>query len=81
MKAEEFDSEFDQGEDISSALDFSRARRPMLAQRRLNVDLPMWMIERLDNEASRLGITRQSLIEVWLAERLERTGSGVPQLK
>ena len=69
MKAEEFDQAFDRGEDVSSALDLTAARRPGLEQRRVNVDFPVWMIESLDREARRLGVTRQSVIKVWIAER------------
>lgn len=75
MKAKKFDSEFDSGKDVTDALDISKARRPLHKQRRVNVDFPDWMIESLDREASRLGITRQSIIKVWLAERLEQTAS------
>ncbi len=75
MKAKKFDNEFDQGKDISAALDLSKARRPKQEQRRVNVDFPTWMIEMLDREAGRLGVTRQSIIKVWLAERLERSAS------
>lgn len=75
MKAEEFDQAFDRGEDITSALDMSAAQRPGLEQRRVNVDFPVWMIESLDREARRLGVTRQSVIKVWIAERLERRDS------
>ena len=75
MKAEEFDEAFDRGEDVTSALDLAAARRPGWEQRRVNVDLPVWMIESLDREAERLGVTRQSIIKVWIAERLE---SGSP---
>ena len=75
MKAKKFDSDFDQGKDISAALDLSKARRPKQEQRRVNVDFPTWMIEMLDKEAGRLGVTRQSIIKVWLAERLERSAS------
>lgn len=71
MKAEEFDQAFDRGEDVSPALDLAAARRPGLEQRRVNVDFPVWMIESLDREARRLGVTRQSVIKVWIAERLE----------
>lgn len=71
MKAEEFDAKFDRGEDISSALDLSSVRRPGYEQRRVNVDFPVWMIESLDREAKRVGVSRQSIIKVWLAERLE----------
>ena len=75
MKAKKFDNEFDQGKDISAALDLSKAQRPKQEQRRVNVDFPTWMIEMLDREAGRLGVTRQSIIKVWLAERLERSAS------
>ncbi|MGH9065272.1 MAG: type II toxin-antitoxin system BrnA family antitoxin [Acidimicrobiales bacterium] len=71
MKAEELDRAFDQGEDVTSALDLTSARRPGLEQRRVNVDFPAWMIAALDREAKRLGVTRQSIIKVWVAERLE----------
>ncbi len=75
MKAKSFDSKFDKGEDVTSVLDLSKARRPLQEQRRVNVDFPTWMIESLDREARRLGVTRQSVIKVWLAERLEQTAS------
>jgi hypothetical protein len=71
MRADEFDEMFDRGDDITSALDVTRARRPGYEQRRVNVDFPTWMIESLDREAKRLGVTRQSVIKVWIAERLE----------
>ncbi len=75
MKAKKFDSDFESGKDITDALDLSKARRPLLEQKRVNVDFPAWMIECLDKEASRLGVTRQSIIKVWLAERLEQSAS------
>jgi hypothetical protein len=75
MKAKKFDSEFDSGKDVTDVLDIPKARRPLQKQRRVNVDFPDWMIESLDREASRLGVTRQSIIKVWLAERLEQTAS------
>jgi hypothetical protein len=74
MKAEEFDQRFDRGEDVTSELDLAGARRPGFEQRRVNVDFPVWMIESLDREARRLGVTRQSIIKVWIAERLEQHG-------
>jgi hypothetical protein len=73
MKAEDFDRRFEQGEDVTSYLDLARARRPGEEQRRVNVDFPVWMVESLDREARRLGVTRQSIIKVWIAERLHRT--------
>ena len=75
MKAKEFDKKFDEGEDITDALDLSNAKRPQQAQRRVNVDFPNWMIESLDKEAGRLGVTRQSIIKVWLAERLAESAA------
>ncbi len=71
MRAEEFDQKYDDGEDVTGDLDFAAIRRPALEQRRVNVDFPSWMIESLDREARRLGVTRQSIIKVWIAERLE----------
>ena len=75
MKATEFDKRFDQGKDISKYLDVSRARRPEQEQRRVNVDFPLWIIRCLDREAKRLGVPRQSIIKVWLAERIEKGSS------
>jgi hypothetical protein len=72
MKADEFDRRFDADEDLTGDLDLAGLRRPALEQRRVNVDFPAWMIESLDREARRLGVTRQSIIKVWIAERLER---------
>ena len=72
MKANEFDKKFDSGADIIGSLDLSKAKRPMLDQKRVNVDFPLWMIESMDREANRLGVTRQSIIKIWLAERLEQ---------
>lgn len=70
MKAREFDRSFDVGEDVDAAVDWSKARRPNVETRRVNVDFPAWVVESLDREARRLGVTRQSLIKTWIAERL-----------
>jgi hypothetical protein len=78
MKAKKFEQQFDEGVDITAALDLSKARRVLQEQKRVNVDFPTWMIDSLDREASRLGVTRQSVIKVWLAERLEATTSNLP---
>jgi len=73
MKAKDLDKIFDQGEvDINGYLDLSKAFRPGQEQKRVNVDFPVWMIDRLDREAGRLGVPRQSLIKVWIGEHLER---------
>ncbi|HEC20632.1 MAG TPA: CopG family transcriptional regulator [Gammaproteobacteria bacterium] len=75
MKAKKFDADFDNGKDVTASLDQAKANRPLRKSKRVNVDFPTWMIESLDREASRLGVTRQSIIKVWLAERLEHTSS------
>jgi len=72
MKAKEFEKKFDNKEDITKFLDVSKARRPVQEQKRVNVDFPTWMIHSLDKEAKRLGVPRQSIIKVWIAERLEK---------
>jgi hypothetical protein len=72
VKASRFDREFDAGKNVSRYLDVSKARRPGLEQRRVNVDLPAWMIGSLDREAERVGVPRQSLMKMWIAERLEQ---------
>jgi hypothetical protein len=78
MKAKKFEQQFDEGVDLSASLDLSKAKRVLQEQRRVNVDFPTWMIDSLDREASKLGVTRQSVIKVWLAERLEATTSNLP---
>jgi hypothetical protein len=70
MKAEELDEIFDRGDDISPHLDLSTLRRPNLEQKRVNVDLPIWMIQNLDRQAGLIGVTRQSIIKIWLSERI-----------
>lgn len=72
MKAKEFDKRFDDGENVLQHLDLTKAARPGREQKRVNVDFPIWMIQQLDKEARRLGVPRQSLIKIWIAERLER---------
>jgi len=75
MKAKTFDKKFNDNEDISAELDLSKAKRLNQEQKRVNVDFPVWMVDSLDKEAKHLGVTRQSIIKVWLAERLEKIAS------
>ena len=75
MKAKNFEDKFENGDEILQHLDLSKAKRPMQKQKRINVDIPEWMIDSLDREAGRVGVTRQSIIKVWLAERLEQSQS------
>ena len=72
MKATELDRRFDAGEGVSDVIDWDAGRRLNHEPRRVNVDFPAWMITSMDREADRLGISRQALIKVWIAERLER---------
>lgn len=79
MKTKDFDKKFDEGqEDIIDDLDLSTARRTNLEQKRINVDFPAWVVESLDREAARVGITRQSIIKVWLVERLQAESANKP---
>ena len=73
VTAKQFDAAFDKGEDAADFLDMSTIRRPKQQLKRVNVDFPVWTIERLDREVKHLGVTRQLIIKVWLAERLERS--------
>ena len=75
MKAKNFEDNFESGDEILQHLDLSKAKRPMQKQKRINVDIPEWMVDSLDREAGRVGVTRQSIIKVWLAERLEQSQS------
>jgi hypothetical protein len=73
MKAKDFDQKFDAGESILEDVDLIHAKRAGMDVKRVNVDFPNWMVESLDHEAQRVGVTRQSLIKLWLADRLSKT--------
>ncbi|WP_020483917.1 type II toxin-antitoxin system BrnA family antitoxin [Methylomonas sp. MK1] len=75
MIAKDFEQQFDDDVDITASLDLSNAKRVLQEQKRVNINFPTWMIESLDREAGKLGVTRQSIIKVWLAERLEKVSS------
>ena len=75
MKAKDFEKQFDEDVDITESLDLSKTRRVLQQQKRVNVDFPTWIVESLDREAGKLGVTRQSIIKVWLADRLEQARS------
>lgn len=78
MKAKDFEQQFDEDVDVTASLDLSKGKRVLQVQKRVNVDFPTWMIESLDREAGKLGVTRQSIIKVWLAERLEKVALTPP---
>lgn len=73
-KASDFDKKFDDGESVIADLDLSQARRPAEEQKRINMDIPVWMLAALDREAKRLGVSRESIIKIWLVERLQQEG-------
>ncbi|MFN9619588.1 MAG: type II toxin-antitoxin system BrnA family antitoxin [Synechococcaceae cyanobacterium] len=77
MNSSEFDRRFEEGESVLDSLNLEAACRPRLEPKRVNVDFPLWMVEQLDREASRLGVTRQSIIKLWLAERLEHRSATI----
>jgi hypothetical protein len=71
MKTKDFDKKFEEGADITRHLDLENAERPGHSSRRVNVDFPVWMIREMDMESKRLGVTRQSIIKIWIAEKLK----------
>lgn len=71
ISAEELDRRFDDGEDVSAYFDWSAATQPGLERRRVNLDFPDWMVRSLDAQAQRRGVTRQALIKMWIADRVE----------
>ena len=74
ISASEFDKKFDDGEDVMEFLDLSKAERPNQKHKRINVDFPLWIVEELDKASDRVGVTRQSLIKMWLADKLSLQG-------
>lgn len=79
MKVRDFDKKFEKDqEDIVGDLDLSTARRVNQEAKRINVDFPSWVVESLDREAARIGVTRQSIIKVWLVERLQAEAASKP---
>ena len=80
MKAKDFDKKFDADQkDIVEDLDLSSARRVNQEQKRMYVDFPAWVVKSLDREAARYGVTRQSIVKVWLVERLQQESANKPQ--
>ncbi len=71
MKAKDFDKAFDEGENISQSVDWSKASRPGRKTQRINIDFPEWMVTDLDNDAERLGVARQAIVKTWIADRLD----------
>ncbi len=76
MKAKKFDEKFESGEDLTENLDFSKARRINQESKRVNIDFPTWVVTDLDKHSKRLGITRQALVKVWIAEKLKEAVQG-----
>ena len=71
MNAKELDKKFDEGrEEILDYFDTENIEKPNEESKRINIDLPKWMVERLDREARHLGVSRQAIIKLWLAQKL-----------
>src|ERR1700750_825912 len=70
ISAEEFDRRFDAGEDVSQYIDWSKARRPGREVQRVNVDFPVDVLRAIDQEAKRIGVTRQAFIKLRIADTL-----------
>jgi hypothetical protein len=72
MTAKDFEQRFDEGEDITPYIDRATIRRPGIEARRVNVDFPEWVICTLDAQSKRIGVSRQSLIKLWISERIQQ---------
>jgi len=72
MTAQEFERRFDEGEDITPYVDKSSIRRPGLEMRRVNIDFPEWIIQKLDFQSKLIGVSRQALIKLWVSERVQQ---------
>ena len=76
MKASELDKKFDDNqEDILEYFDTSKIRMINEEPKRVNIDFPAWMVQSLDKEAKHMGVSRQAVIKMWLAERLQSLNS------
>ena len=71
ITATEFEEKFEAGEDLTLYLDLDQALRPGLEQKRVSVDFPLWMVQKLDKVAKHLGVTRQSVIKIFISEKLK----------
>jgi len=74
IKAEEFDKKFDNNEDVSEYIDFSKGRRLNREIQKVNVDMPKWMVNALDKKATQLNISRQAVIKTMLAHEIKVDG-------
>jgi len=72
MKALELDNKFDENqEDVLEYFDTSKIKMINEVPKRVNIDFPEWMVQSLDREAKHIGVSRQAVIKMWLAERLQ----------
>jgi hypothetical protein len=73
ISAVEFDEKFEKKENLVPYLQTDKITKPGLKSRRVSVDFPEWMVQELDRAAQKLGITRQSLIKVFISDKLKET--------
>jgi len=79
--AENLEAKFDAGEDVSDYFDYSKATRPRLERKRINLDLPKWLVDKLDRHARLAQVPRQALVKVWMSERVAKEESEDPTRK
>lgn len=72
ITASDFDKRFDEGADVTAHLEFEDTTRPGLQQKRVSVDFPEWMVHELDKVSKKLGVTRQSIIKIFITDRLKK---------
>jgi len=81
MKASKIDKVFDDNqEDILEHFDISQLKVINEDLKRVNIDIPVWMINSLDKEAKHIGISRQAVIKMWLADKLRQLQTQVASL-
>lgn len=52
-------------------ISLAKASRPLLEKERINLDIPHWMILKIDRVARRKGMPRQAQIKEWLSQKLK----------
>ena len=70
LSARQFDEDFDKDRDVSKYVDFKSMKAHYPVQR-VNVDIPKDILQKVDQEAARVGVTRTALFKIWIAEHLD----------
>jgi hypothetical protein len=75
IEANELDKLFDRKKDIISHLDLSKAERPGLKPKRINISIPSWIFKSIEKEATKYGVTKEVIIKQWIAERIKQAAA------